>query len=661
MRSRRLGGSVVAALLLSSTALAQDAMPPQTDANVKVTTVTLATGGLAHVEGEMTAAGETMRLAIERPQVADVLRTLVVTGPAPVVSIDLPAAEPVGERSETGRLLAGDLADPATVLESLVGEPVELSGGPHSVAGRLLAFSVVTIPGTDEIPSRPGVRVAVTGENGRVSYATFPSLDSLAIGGPAVEERMRRLVPALGESVDDGRRELSVRLAEAAAAGFSFVVPTTVWRPSYRALVNADGTVSLQGWATLENTTGLDWEDISLRLAVGTPVAYRQDVYSPLRTSRPEAPFEVGRTVETGIVAGEFEEAGDVMPAPMAALAGPGARYARRAPAAAAPAEVVTGGPAEAGSAVTIFPVAGAIDLAAGRTLTVPFLSGAERAERIAWLDLDARGAPMDALELAFDPEATVPGGLVAVYDDGRFAGDARFAGADGGETRILPFALSADVNARVSARSDSLVANARLADGALSITREEVTTTVLELAAAEPVTLVADMGRASNASVAAEASGGVDAAVTTPGRDIARLRAALPAGESRIVLTKTRPFFENYAVTNLSPAFIEEVLAVGGAVDEETRRRLREIAGVIAGIAEIERRIATLEADVEDLREAVAIDRENIEAIDPTTPEGGAVRRRIIERTDAIDAALAEIRELRRQRDAERARLSRG
>ena len=43
-------------------------------AEVGVTRVTLATGGLAQVEGRMNGAADTMRLAIERPQVADVLR-----------------------------------------------------------------------------------------------------------------------------------------------------------------------------------------------------------------------------------------------------------------------------------------------------------------------------------------------------------------------------------------------------------------------------------------------------------------------------------------------------------------------------------------------------------------------------------------------------------
>lgn len=648
---------------------------------IAVTRVTLATGGLAHVEGRMTAPSEFMRLAIERPQVADVLRTLVVTGTVPVVSIDLPAAEPVGERSVTGRLLAGDLADPTTILTALIGETVILRGGANQLQGRLLAYSLIDLPAPID-PARPatqpagpgqppinaastGLRVAVATADGRVAYATFPSVDQLAIEGDAVAERMAAVVPALGESVDDGRRELTVRLAEPGEAGFSFVVPTTVWRPSYRAMIGADGDVVLQGWGTLENTTGLDWTGIDLRLAVGEPVAYAQDVYAPLRTTRPSAPFEVGRTARIGIVAatpeGAFDDGVDfaLMEAPSPAPS----RMLRREPASALAAmppaaELVTGAAATAGTASTIFNVAGRIDLAAGRTLTVPFLSGTQTVERVAYLDTRIGGNAMDALELAFDPEATVPGGLIAVYDADGFAGDARFAGAVGGETRLLPFAVSADLKVTTTDQTTSKLASARLADGSLIVTRSEVTRTAFRAEAAMPTVLIADLARASEDITEATSSAAEIPEVITLDTFTARLRAALPAGTTTVVVTKTQPINEYWAVGGIPPGIVEEVLAEGSGVAAETKARLREIGVITRRIADIRRRIETLDADIVDLREAVAIDRLNLEAIDVRTPEGASVRRRIIERTDRIDAGLEELRNLRREVLAEEGRL---
>ena len=654
------------AALLSGTALAQGA---DSRSNVAVTRVTLATGGIAEVEGSTTRPTDTMRLAIERPQVADVLRTLIVTGDTPVVSVDLEAAEPVGARSVTGRLLAGDLSDPRTVLDALIGEDIVLSGGPNRLTGRLLAYSVVSLPGEGEnVLPRPGVRASVATSDGKVAYATFPSLDALSIEGAAVDGRMAELVPALGESVDDGSRELSITLAGEGEPGFSFVVPTTVWRPSYRATIDADGEVNLQGWATLENTTGLDWDDIELRLAVGTPVAYAQDVYSPLRTQRPVAPFEVGGTRQVDLVVSSKQFANDAARLEQAAAAAP---QADAFAAEVAPARerivagIQTGSAAAVGSASTIFPVAGRIDLAAGRTLSVPFLSSAENAERIVYLDLGSGAsadlAPFDALELAFDAEATVPGGLVAVYAEDGFAGDARFAGADGGDRPILPFATSTDLDATVDENVRRSLVSASVNSGALVVRRENVRVLQLRFTADGEQTLVLDLPRQPNETLSAEGSEGAPVSLERLDQSRERLRTDLPDGATSIAVTARQPVSERYFLSSLPMPVIEEVLSLGDELDAETRQRLERVAETMGKLTEVDREIETLEAEARDLREAVRLDRENLEAIGPTTPEGAEIRDRIIASTNRINEALTVIRDLRRERAALRGTLQRG
>ncbi|MEM0906336.1 MAG: DUF4139 domain-containing protein [Pseudomonadota bacterium] len=658
-RTLLLSGALCAYVALSAApqAAAQDAA----GTNIDVTRVTLATGGLAEVEGIMAEPGDTMRFAIERALVADVLRTLVITGEAPVRAIDLEAAEPVGERSITGRLLSGDLANPATILRALVGEEVEVRGGATQLTGRLLAFTPVILEAGGDTGARAALRIAVATEDGRVAYATFETESPLAIEGPAVRARMQDVVPALRQSVDDGRRELTVKLGAEAAAGFSFVVPTTVWRPSYRAILGSGGAVDLQGWATLENTTGLDWNGIDLRLAVGTPVAYRQDVYAPLRTNRPLAPFAVGRTAVGPALSAEEEEqlrrslTRYAQPS-MAQLNAMRARDTEAAPAPSSPAaQLETGGPALVGSASTLFPVAGAIDLAAGRTLTVPFLDGSQDAERIAYLELDANPAAMDALDIAFDPDATVPGGLIAVYDEAGFVGDARFAGADGGERSILPFARSTDVNIKVTRQTRQLLSRASIVDGMLRVRREARRQMVLAVEAAEPITLVVDVPRIGNEALSADTP--LPHELTDHTQVTSRLRIDVPAGPTRIDLTGSRPLTEQYTVSNIPTAVIDEVLAIGGAVDEDTAARLRRVAEAAQTIAAIDRQIMRLETDVSDLREAVSADRETLEAIDVSTPEGARMRDRIVARSDEIDGLLTTLRTLRGERlEAEQA-----
>lgn len=639
--------------LMCGGALAQEprAQPPQNALhNVEVRHVTLATGGLVQVEGRMAQAGDTMRLAVDREQVADVLRTLVLSGDSPVRAVELAAAQAVGPRTRTGRLLEEDLSTPATMLDALVGEIIEVSAGANQASGRLLGLARITLPGSSEEPAEPALRLSLAGADGRITYVTLPEADPIALSGDAVDALSAALAPALAASVDESRRQLEIRFAGQAEAGFSFVVPTTVWRPSYRALVGEAG-VTLQGWATLENTTGLDWSDIELDLAVGTPVAFSQDVYSPLRTARPDAPFEVGRTMETDIVAPsparEAEAAArGLMAADSAAASLERRRVAVPPPPASAPAALETGGPAEAGSASTVYPVAGRVSLAAGRTLTVPFLMAEGTLRRIAYMTRFT-GAAMDALEGAFDDDATLPGGLIAVYDDGRFVGDARFGGADGGERAILPFAISADVDVTATEEMASRLTSARFTDGALVVTRTAARTLTLAVGAAAPVDLVYDLPRSPGEEVAVA---GAEAQITALSPRETRLRIALEGGASTITVVGTRPLSERYIVGQIPSDIIAEVRTLGAAIDGETERRLERIARQQARIAEVTREIEASEREAAALRQMVALDRETIAALDVRTPEGAAVRERLVRRSDELDAILSRQQALRRE-----------
>ena len=60
-----------------------------------------------------------------------------------------------------------------------------------------------------------------------------------------------------------------------------------VWKTSYRLVVKDDGSLFLQGWAIVENTTEQDWSNVSLTLVSGQPISFVQDLYQPLYADRP--------------------------------------------------------------------------------------------------------------------------------------------------------------------------------------------------------------------------------------------------------------------------------------------------------------------------------------------------------------------------------------
>lgn len=71
----------------------------------------------------------------------------------------------------------------------------------------------------------------------------------------------------------------------------SYAVPTPTWKASYRVVLDEDRTKAgglLQGWATINNTSGEDWKGVHLALATGAPFSYAMDLKSPVYVSRPD-------------------------------------------------------------------------------------------------------------------------------------------------------------------------------------------------------------------------------------------------------------------------------------------------------------------------------------------------------------------------------------
>lgn len=78
----------------------------------------------------------------------------------------------------------------------------------------------------------------------------------------------------------------------------SYAVPTPTWKASYRLVLDdarapasaasAEARGLLQGWATVNNTSGEDWQRVRLTLVTGAPFSYAMDLKSPIYISRPD-------------------------------------------------------------------------------------------------------------------------------------------------------------------------------------------------------------------------------------------------------------------------------------------------------------------------------------------------------------------------------------
>lgn len=121
-----------------------------------------------------------------------------------------------------------------------------------------------------------------------------------------------RQVPVTVHLSSPGRHRLHV----------SYAVPTPTWKASYRLVLDdprAPASASaerglLQGWATVNNTSGEDWRRVRLTLVTGAPFSYAMDLKSPIYISRPDVNGVMVSPVTAAVaaeVAGRGSEDGD--------------------------------------------------------------------------------------------------------------------------------------------------------------------------------------------------------------------------------------------------------------------------------------------------------------------------------------------------------------
>jgi outer membrane protein OmpA-like peptidoglycan-associated protein len=87
----------------------------------------------------------------------------------------------------------------------------------------------------------------------------------------------------------------------------SYAVPTPTWKATYRLVLDdAAGAKAgglLQGWATINNTSGEDWAGVRLALATGAPFSYAMELHSPVYVSRPDVNGVMVSPVTTAVEA----------------------------------------------------------------------------------------------------------------------------------------------------------------------------------------------------------------------------------------------------------------------------------------------------------------------------------------------------------------------
>ena len=656
---------------------------PASHADLTLDRVLLSNGGVAYMEYRSKVHGNsTLELPIPLDQVDDVLKSLVVfDAGGSVTGVSLPGREPLAQRFRELPFNPADLASPATLLNALRGETVQVDK-PRQLQGRLLSVEAVKVTLPDPLGSIIRHRVSVMGEHG-LQQTVLEDTDALRFSNPQLQQQVQQALAAVSAYRDQDTRTLTVTTTanndnqREVRAGY--VVAAPLWKASYRLVLEAGkDKAHLQGWAHLENLSGQDWNDISLTLASGNPVTFRQALYQAYFVDRPQVPVEVSGRILPGMDSGALtytDDESDVngggsaseykkampMPAMMGmalsadSIAAAPARRQMRVKAA----SMITANATQDAAEQILFTLPQTVSLANGHALMTPIVDRPFPALRLSLYQPGTHPEhPLDSVRLHNDGELALPPGVVTLYGAGStgssFLGDARLSGLPSDDSRLLSFALDQKVRIKTEQQQQQTITGGTISKGLLHLKRRARRTTRYDINPLADRTLWLEQARITDWKLTSPR----DALIETTSSQY-RLQFKLKAGQPRKVeVTLERPIQETLSLTGMGKPQLQ-TYADNNNLSPALRRAFKKLSQLRQAIDDADQQVQNIEQDINRIHRDQQRLRDNMQRLNQRSDLYQRYVDKLGKQEDQLETAQQTLDNAIRQQQRRRRALS--
>lgn len=277
-----------------------DTKYPTTQSPLELDRVVLYRNGIGYFERRGTIDGGILTLKVRKDQVNDLLKSLTVvdqsSGQALSISIPL---DPLAWQNAALSTLSPGNGNLATILDGLRGTQLTVNTQEgRTIEGRIVMVEKLEadLPTKDaEVLMAPPAQLdhkLTLLDSNEISVVKLSEVSSLFIhDNDLVMQLHRRLDASAGEGMFQ-QVEIDIRLSSVGKHQLvvSYVVAAPLWKPTYRIILDDqnDGKALLQSWAVVDNTSGENWDNVSLSLTAGSPIAFRYDMHTPRNITRPD-------------------------------------------------------------------------------------------------------------------------------------------------------------------------------------------------------------------------------------------------------------------------------------------------------------------------------------------------------------------------------------
>ncbi|QOI99376.1 MAG: hypothetical protein HRU70_02265 [Phycisphaeraceae bacterium] len=541
---RTLTLAMIAGLALSAfsiqPAAAQARSQPGADApralagragQIDIRRITLYRSGVGSFERRGQIDGDAaVQLRFKTDQINDILKSMVVldlSGGA-IEGVSYASKEPLARRLSSFGVDISDNPSLAELLGKLRGAVASLTTADGAVSGTILGVeSRDQIQGNHDKPIKVAYINLVTG--GGIRSFDLTRVTNIELQDKDLAAELNKALTALAEHRADRTKtvEIAFRGQGGRNIAVSYIHEMPVWKASYRLVLpdekkaaapapgKSPSSLSLQGWAIVENPTDEDWNNVTLSLVSGRPVSFQMDLYEPLFVTRPQVPvptvpgvmpraYAGGQTPfpsEAREEAAKMEAMGRRLatpasaPAPGRARGGAGVADAAGSPrdgfaelalepdamlnyAAAARAQAVESGE------VFQYELSSPVTIERQRSAMLPIITEGVSGRRVSIFSrADGSEHPMRGVEITNSTKLQFLPGPIAVYDGAAYAGDAQIGHVAPGEKRLLAYAVDLDMSTITKDESTQAVRKLRIVNGLIEQTNLAVNSITYQFA----------------------------------------------------------------------------------------------------------------------------------------------------------------------------------
>ena len=434
-----------------------------------------------------------------------------------------------------------------------------------------------------------------------------------------------------------------------------------VWKASYR-LDMGKNKALFQAWAIVDNSTDSDWNDVKLTLTTGRPVGFRQNLYAPYYTYRPELPLAIAQsaraeTFASGTETAQYERAAapqalasrKMMLKEASSVYGDYDEEAEEAAGIEGEVPSYFAGPNPAGSTagqMFAFTSAEPVKLGRQKSMMMPLTLSTLPAEKFSVfssfssIPYGVSVHPKFCIRIENTSGLKLPAGPVTVFDGGEYAGDALLEFLGENEKRLIAYGDDIEVSGTKSESALRNIESVKIAGGILSVSYRQIQTSTYSVKNTDKKerTVIIEHAKKAGFDLATKAA----LEETTANKYRFKLKAA-GASTAELKVEESKTYGETRKILDMSSeSFV--AYTTNAEMPEKVKKAFEAIIKEREKVLAAQKILADLQnRQTELVREQERV-RKNLEALGTKSAEGKDFLAKLLKLENELDASKTKL-----------------